>query len=35
MTITSLLDREDVLVLDVETTGFALWSEIVDIAIRS
>lgn len=33
MTITSLLDREDVLVLDVETTGFALWSEIVDIAI--
>lgn len=33
MTITEMLDRDDVLILDTETTGFAKWSEIVEISI--
>lgn len=33
MTIAEMLDREDVLIFDTETTGFARWSEIVEISI--
>ena len=33
MTIAEMLDREDVLIFDTETTGFAKWSEIVEISI--